>query len=207
MSLRPFETGQGWSEPRSSMAPRASWSSQARSAGPRSSVLGPLRSARSGVLQASSGKATLGQETFRPGQGQALSGRAGGNGAPPQATGKWGPRYVTWVELIDPKSGRTFWHFNTHWHLALQWQLGLTGSAGFFWIVWQLRCVHNGNGRVCNEEVRYGGAKHMLDVCPSAVATLVALNCKTRSKLWLRSSRRRPRALSASRTVYRVLRA
>jgi len=57
-----------------------------------------------------------------------------------QATGKWGPRYVTWVELIDPKSGRTFWHFNTHW------------------------CVHNGNGRVCNEEVRYGGAKHMLDV-------------------------------------------
>ncbi|CAE7470540.1 unnamed protein product [Symbiodinium necroappetens] len=57
-----------------------------------------------------------------------------------QATGKWGPRYVTWVELIDPKSDRTFWHFNTHW------------------------CVHNGNGRVCNEEVRYGGAKHMLDV-------------------------------------------
>merc|ERR1712151_726669 len=28
------------------------------------------------------------------------------------ATGKWGPRYVTWVQLTHP-SGRTFWHFNT----------------------------------------------------------------------------------------------
>ncbi|CAE7198310.1 unnamed protein product [Symbiodinium natans] len=57
-----------------------------------------------------------------------------------QATGKWGPRYVTWVELTDPQSGRTFWHFNTHW------------------------CVHNGNGRVCDENVRYRGAQNMLNV-------------------------------------------
>ena len=28
----------------------------------------------------------------------------------------------------------------------------------------QIRCVHNGNGRVCNEDVRYRGAQNMLDV-------------------------------------------
>jgi len=56
-----------------------------------------------------------------------------------QATGKWGPRYVTWAELTDLGSDRTFWHFNTHW------------------------CVHNGNGRTCNSDVRYTGAQHMLD--------------------------------------------
>mmetsp|Transcript_30345 Transcript_30345/g.56893 ORF Transcript_30345/g.56893 Transcript_30345/m.56893 type:complete len:376 (+) Transcript_30345:51-1178(+) len=55
-----------------------------------------------------------------------------------QATGKWGARYVTWVQLTHQQSGRTFWHFNTHW------------------------CVASGNGRVCNEEVRYVGAKNML---------------------------------------------
>ncbi|CAE7505132.1 unnamed protein product, partial [Symbiodinium pilosum] len=65
-----------------------------------------------------------------------------------QATGKWGPRYVTWVELMDEKSGRTFWHFNTHW------------------------CVHNGNGRVCNEDVRYRGAQNMLDVIKEKAADL-----------------------------------
>ncbi|CAE6922422.1 unnamed protein product [Symbiodinium natans] len=57
-----------------------------------------------------------------------------------QATGKWGPRHVTWVQLADRATGRTFWHFNTHW------------------------CVHSGNGRTCNAEVRYTGAKNMLTV-------------------------------------------
>lgn len=56
-----------------------------------------------------------------------------------QATGKWGPRYVTWAELTHLGSGRTFWHFNTHW------------------------CVHSGNGRTCNSDVRYTGAKNMLE--------------------------------------------
>mmetsp|Transcript_11448 Transcript_11448/g.21639 ORF Transcript_11448/g.21639 Transcript_11448/m.21639 type:complete len:472 (-) Transcript_11448:254-1669(-) len=55
-----------------------------------------------------------------------------------QATGKWGPRYVTWVELQHVQSGRSFFHFNTHW------------------------CVHSGNGRHCDANVRYGGAKNML---------------------------------------------
>ncbi|CAE7617328.1 unnamed protein product [Symbiodinium natans] len=57
-----------------------------------------------------------------------------------QATGKWGPRHVTWVQLADKATGKSFWHFNTHW------------------------CVANGNGRTCNEAVRYTGAKNMLDV-------------------------------------------
>jgi endonuclease/exonuclease/phosphatase family metal-dependent hydrolase len=55
-----------------------------------------------------------------------------------QATGKWGARYVTWVQLTHEATGRRFWHFNTHW------------------------CVQSGNGRTCNEEVRYEGAKNML---------------------------------------------
>ncbi|CAJ1354120.1 unnamed protein product [Effrenium voratum] len=55
-----------------------------------------------------------------------------------QATGKWGPRYTTWVKLTDKASGKSFWHFNTHW------------------------CVHSQGNRICNEEVRYGGAKNML---------------------------------------------
>merc|ERR1712217_108338 len=56
-----------------------------------------------------------------------------------QATGKWGPRYVTWVQLTHT-SGRTFWHFNTHW------------------------CVHSGNGQTCDANKRYTGAKNMLAV-------------------------------------------
>ena len=28
------------------------------------------------------------------------------------------------------------------------------------------RCVHNGNGRVCDENVRYRGAQNMLNVAP-----------------------------------------
>lgn len=32
-----------------------------------------------------------------------------------QATGYWGPRFVTWVKLRHSSSGRSFWHFNTHW--------------------------------------------------------------------------------------------
>lgn len=55
------------------------------------------------------------------------------------ATGKWGPRYVTWVQLTHP-SGRTFWHFNTHW------------------------CVHSGNGQTCSANKRYLGAQNMLQV-------------------------------------------
>merc|ERR1712151_1354341 len=31
-----------------------------------------------------------------------------------QATGKWGPRYVTWAELTHLASGRTFFHFNAN---------------------------------------------------------------------------------------------
>ena len=57
-----------------------------------------------------------------------------------RATGKWGARYVTWVQLADKSTGRSFWHFNTHW------------------------CVASGNGRTCNEEVRYTGARNMLNV-------------------------------------------
>jgi len=56
------------------------------------------------------------------------------------ATGKWGPRYVTWAQLTHMQSGRTFWHFNTHW------------------------CVHSGNGRTCSADKRYTGAKNMLKV-------------------------------------------
>lgn len=56
-----------------------------------------------------------------------------------QATGKWGPRYVTFVQLTHP-SGRTFWHFNTHW------------------------CVHSGNGQTCDPNKRYIGAQNMLGV-------------------------------------------
>lgn len=54
------------------------------------------------------------------------------------ATGKWGPRYVTWVQLTNTSGGRPFWHFNTHW------------------------CVHSEGDRVCNEDVRYRGAQNML---------------------------------------------
>merc|ERR1739848_460559 len=54
------------------------------------------------------------------------------------ATGKWGPRYVTWAELTHVPSGRTFWHFNTHW------------------------CVHSGNGQTCGSGKRFTGAKNML---------------------------------------------
>eukprot|EP00439_Symbiodinium_sp_Y106_P045131 s1220_g5.t1 len=43
----------------------------------------------------------------------------------------------------DTTTGRTFWIFNTHW------------------------CVANGNGRTCNEGVRYTGAKNMLRVIQS----------------------------------------
>lgn len=60
-----------------------------------------------------------------------------------QATGKWGPRHVTFVQLADTTTGRTFWIFNTHW------------------------CVANGNGRTCNEGVRYTGAQNMLRVIQS----------------------------------------
>eukprot|EP00434_Breviolum_minutum_P041993 symbB.v1.2.037363.t1/scaffold5497.1/size26436/3 len=55
-----------------------------------------------------------------------------------EATGKWGPRYVTWVKLTDASTGKFFWHFNTHW------------------------CVHSEGNRVCNEDVRYRGAKNMV---------------------------------------------
>jgi len=57
-----------------------------------------------------------------------------------QATGKWGPRYVTWAQLTHKASGRTFWHFNTHW------------------------CVHSGNGRTCSAQKRFTGAQNMLAV-------------------------------------------
>jgi hypothetical protein len=55
-----------------------------------------------------------------------------------QATGKWGKRFVTWVQLTHTGSGLTFWQFNTHW------------------------CVHTGNGNTCNSQTRYEGAKNML---------------------------------------------
>lgn len=55
-----------------------------------------------------------------------------------EATGKWGPRYVTWAQLTHLPTGRSFWHFNTHW------------------------CVHSGNGHTCSSEKRYTGAKNML---------------------------------------------
>ena len=54
------------------------------------------------------------------------------------ATGKWGARYVTWAKLTDESTGSSFWHFNTHW------------------------CVHSEGSRVCNENVRYRGARNML---------------------------------------------
>eukprot|EP00930_Biecheleria_cincta_P002754 TRINITY_DN103750_c0_g1_i1.p1 TRINITY_DN103750_c0_g1~~TRINITY_DN103750_c0_g1_i1.p1 ORF type:complete len:591 (+),score=76.80 TRINITY_DN103750_c0_g1_i1:73-1845(+) len=56
------------------------------------------------------------------------------------ATGKWGPRFVTWARLTHKASGRSFWHFNTHW------------------------CVHSGNGRTCSASKRYTGAKNMLEI-------------------------------------------
>jgi len=56
------------------------------------------------------------------------------------ATGKWGPRFVTWAQLTHTASGRSFWHFNTHW------------------------CVHSGNGRTCSAKKRYRGAKNMLEI-------------------------------------------
>jgi endonuclease/exonuclease/phosphatase family metal-dependent hydrolase len=52
------------------------------------------------------------------------------------ATGKWGPRYMTWAKLSF--NGKEFYHFNTHW------------------------CVQNGNGRTCNKHVRLGGAQNMM---------------------------------------------
>merc|ERR1719401_3395938 len=51
------------------------------------------------------------------------------------ATGKWGPRYVTYVELLHKASGRKFWHFNTHW------------------------CVHD-----CDWHKRCRGARRMLQI-------------------------------------------
>lgn len=63
-----------------------------------------------------------------------------------QATGKWGPRYVTWSQLTHTPSGRSFWVFNTHW------------------------CVHSGNGRTCTSETRYKGAKNMLEVIQDRAA-------------------------------------
>jgi len=64
-----------------------------------------------------------------------------------QATGKWGPRFVTWAELIHLPSGRTMFHFNTHW------------------------CVHNGNGHVCDSSVRKTGAENMLQVIRDVAGT------------------------------------
>eukprot|EP00435_Cladocopium_sp_Y103_P038544 s138_g10.t1 len=55
-----------------------------------------------------------------------------------EATGKWGPRYVTWVKLTDQSTGKSFWHFNTHW------------------------CVHSDSKNTCNEDVRYRGARNMV---------------------------------------------
>jgi len=57
-----------------------------------------------------------------------------------EATGKWGPRYVTWARMTHKQTGWTFWHFNTHW------------------------CVHTGNGRTCNSNTRYEGARNMLSI-------------------------------------------
>jgi len=68
-----------------------------------------------------------------------------------QATGKWGPRYVTWAELIHLPSGRTMFHFNTHW------------------------CVHNGNGHVCDSSVRHTGAENMLQVIRDVAGTSPAV--------------------------------
>jgi len=64
-----------------------------------------------------------------------------------QATGKWGPRYVTWAQLTHLPSGRKFWHFNTHW------------------------CVHSGNGHTCNSNVRRTGAQNMLQVIREKAGT------------------------------------
>jgi len=63
------------------------------------------------------------------------------------ATGKWGPRYVTWAELTHIASGRRFWHFNTHW------------------------CVHSGNGRTCDSGTRHVGAKNMLNIIREKAGT------------------------------------
>jgi len=64
-----------------------------------------------------------------------------------RATGKWGPRYVTWAELTHLDSGRRFWHFNTHW------------------------CVHSGNGHTCTSDTRHVGAKNMLAVIREKAGT------------------------------------
>ena len=47
---------------------------------------------------------------------------------------------MTWAKLTDRASGKSYWHFNTHW------------------------CVHSEGDRICNEEVRYRGAKNMVAV-------------------------------------------
>eukprot|EP00933_Yihiella_yeosuensis_P060784 TRINITY_DN63578_c0_g1_i1.p1 TRINITY_DN63578_c0_g1~~TRINITY_DN63578_c0_g1_i1.p1 ORF type:complete len:624 (+),score=80.61 TRINITY_DN63578_c0_g1_i1:91-1962(+) len=52
-----------------------------------------------------------------------------------KATGKWGPRYVTWAQLSHKSTGQSFWHFNTHW------------------------CVHE-----CGPEKRKVGAENMLNI-------------------------------------------
>lgn len=63
------------------------------------------------------------------------------------ATGKWGPRYVTWAKLTHGASGRSFFHFNSHW------------------------CVHSGNGHTCNSHVRHTGAKNMLQTIREVAGT------------------------------------
>jgi len=63
------------------------------------------------------------------------------------ATGKWGPRYVTWAKLTHLSSGRSFFHFNSHW------------------------CVHSGKGHTCNSQVRHTGAKNMLKVIREQAGT------------------------------------
>jgi len=65
-----------------------------------------------------------------------------------KATGKWGPRYVTWAELTHLPSGRTFFHFNTHW------------------------CVHSGNGHTCHAGTRYTGAQNILEAIRQEAGSL-----------------------------------
>eukprot|EP00913_Durusdinium_trenchii_P012280 g11530.t1 len=55
-----------------------------------------------------------------------------------EATGKWGKRYVTWAEFREGEKAH-FWHFNTHW------------------------CVHSDEQHTCNEEVRFAGARKMVE--------------------------------------------
>lgn len=75
--------------------------------------------------------------TFAGGQGSLVNGAlftVGETGSRDiQATGKWGARFATYVELTHLASGRTFWHFNTHW------------------------CVSH-----CDADKRYVGAQNML---------------------------------------------